>query len=127
MKRLDLIATLDAIGKAPQTWESSDGTKALVLPYGGRILGLFAPGDDESFFWTHPALRDAGAAREFYSGKQWHNSGGERTWLSPEVDLFFPAFPDLKEYWQQRELDPGQYEATRSGGALGWTNRATLT
>jgi hypothetical protein len=127
MKSSKLIKTLDAIGKPTERWESTDGTKALVLPYGGRILGLFAPDDDESFFWTHPALDDADSARSFYEGKLWHNSGGERTWLAPEVDFFFPEFPDLKTYWQQRELDPGHYEVSRKDGAFSWTNRATLT
>jgi hypothetical protein len=127
MNRSKLIETLSAVGKAPQTWESTDGTKALVLPYGGRILGLFSPGDDENFFWTHPALADPASAREFYDGKQWHNSGGERTWLGPEVDFFFPKFPDLSEYFQQRELDPAQYEASRVNGSIKWATRAALT
>jgi len=127
MNRLKLVETLAAVGKPTETWESPDGTKALVLPYGGRILGLFAPGDDESFFWTHTALNNVATAREFYEGKQWHNSGGERTWLAPEVDFFFPEFPDLKTYFQQRELDPGHYQVTKKNGGFSWTNRATLT
>ena len=126
MKRSQLREVLDAIGKPTQTWESPDGTEALVLPYGGRILGLFAPGDDESFFWTHPALGNAASGRDFYEGKQWHNSGGERTWLAPEVDFFFPEFPDRKTYWQQRELDPGRYEISRNDGTFRWSSRATL-
>lgn len=127
MKLSQLIETLDAVGKPTETWESPDGSKVLVLPYGGRILGLFAPGDNESFFWTHAALGSVQTAKEFYEGKQWHNSGGERTWLAPEVDFFFPQFPDLKTYWQQRELDPGHYQLSRKNGELSWTNRATLT
>jgi hypothetical protein len=43
------------------------------------------------------------------------------------VDFFFPDFPDLKRYWQQPELDPGHYEASRENGMLSWTNRATLS
>jgi hypothetical protein len=127
VNRSQLIETLAAIGKPAETWESTDGTKALVLPHGGRILGLFAPGDDESFFWTHPALGDPGSARDFYQGSQWHNSGGERTWLAPEVDFFFPDFPDLKTYWQPRELDPGSYQVLRNNGGFSWANHATLT
>jgi hypothetical protein len=126
MKHSALIETLAAVGKPTETWESTDGTRALVLPYGGRILGLFAPGDDENFFWTHTALGNATTAREFYDGKQWHNSGGERTWLAPEVDFFFPEFPDLKTYFQQRELDPGRYEVSKKNGVFSWTNRAEL-
>lgn len=127
MNRSKLSETLEAVGKPPETWDSTDGTTAMVLPYGGRILGLFAPGDDENFFWTHPSLHDAASAKEFYDGKQWHNSGGERTWLAPEVDFFFPKFPNLETYFQQRELDPGFYEASRKNDTLSWVNRATLT
>ena len=127
MKHSALIETLAAVGKLTETWESSDGTRALVLPYGGRILGLFAPGDNENFFWTNLSLVNASSAREFYDGKQWHNSGGERTWLAPEVDFFFPDFPDLNTYWQQRELDPGHYEVSTKNGVVSWTSRATLT
>ena len=42
-------------------------------------------------------------AAEFYAGDQWQNSGGDRTWLAPEVDFFFPNYPSfpihfLKKY-----------------------------
>ena len=122
-----LAQNLKTIGKPTETWESSDGTRALVLPYGGRILGLFAPGDEENLFWTHSALNEVDSARKFYEGEQWHNSGGERTWLAPEVDFFFPDYPSLNRYWQQRELDPGNYHVSRDDGGLRWKSRATLT
>ena len=56
------------------------------------MLGLFAPGSEENFYWTNPALRSV-EARAFYAGDDWHNSGGDRTWLAPEVDVFLPDFP----------------------------------
>ena len=62
----------------------------------------------------------------FYAGSQWHNSGGDRTWLAPEADFFFPDYPDLTRYWQQRDLDPGHYVVSRDGGELAWATRATL-
>jgi hypothetical protein len=127
MKQQQLIETLKAIGKTPERWQSSDGSSALVLPYGGRILGLFAPGDDENFLWTHASLGNADAAREFYEGMQWHNSGGDRTWLAPEVDFFFPEFPNLAKYWQQRNLDPGHYEVSKTGSGFVLVNCVTLS
>jgi hypothetical protein len=126
MKISDLAGNLRAAGQSTETWESPDGSRVLVLPHGGRVLGLFAPGDDENFLWTHPALNQAGTARAFYEGEQWHNSGGDRTWLAPEVDFFFPDFPSLNRYWQQRELDPGNYEVSRAKGSLTWKTRAAL-
>jgi hypothetical protein len=123
----DLVQNLAAAGKPVKPWESPDGTRVLVLPHGGRVLGLFPPNDDKNFFWTHPALRDAESACDFYAGEQWHNSGGDRTWLAPEVDFFFPEFPSLNRYWQQRQLDPGNYEVSVENGTLTWKARATLT
>jgi uncharacterized protein DUF6786 len=122
-----LVENLRAVGKSVEAWKSPDGTQVLVLPHGGRVLGLFAPGDDENFFWTHPALNDPDSARSFYAGDQWHNSGGDRTWLAPEIDFFFPDYPSLNRYWQQRELDPGKYVVSHEHGALTWKNNAALT
>lgn len=93
MKKLTQV--LNRVGKPTKLFKSSDGTRVLVLPYGGRVLGLFAPGSEENFYWTHTALNSPESAREFYGGDQWHNSGGDRTWLAPEADLFFPNFPKL--------------------------------
>ena len=126
MNRNQLIQTFKAVDKNTESWQSPDGSRVLVLPYGGRVLGLFAPGDDENFLWTHAALTHIESARSFYQGEQWHNSGGDRTWLAPEVDFFFPNFPKLDKYFQQRALDPGHYEASSSSGTLTLTNRANL-
>ena len=127
MKIKHLAENLSAVGKPTEEWVAPDGSRVLVLPYGGRVLGLFAPGDDENFFWTHTALENVSSARSFYEGDLWHNSGGERTWLAPEVDFFFPNFPKLDRYFQQRELDPGSYQVSNKTGELSWINRATLS
>jgi hypothetical protein len=118
-----LIQVLNAVGKPTEFYRSPDGSIALVLPYGGRVLGLFAPQSEENFFWTHSALASRELARAFYDGNQWHNSGGDRTWLAPEADFFFPDFPSTNKYWQPRELDPGNYQVARTGGTLSLVNR----
>jgi hypothetical protein len=115
-----LVQVLKQVGKPTRAFKTADGTRVLILPYGGRVLGLFAPGSESNFYWTHTALNSAESAREFYAGDQWHNSGGDRTWLAPEADLFFPKFPKLDSYCQQRSLDPGHYkvEETKNGFQL---------
>jgi hypothetical protein len=118
---------LNRVGKPTELYKSPDGSNVLVLPYGGRVLGLFAPHSEKNFFWTHPALASVESARAFYASGVWHNSGGDRTWLSPEADLFFPDFPDLTRYWQQRELDPGNYEVLREADKFVLVNRLTLS
>ncbi len=110
-----LIDILKRVGKPTEVFDSPDGSRALLLPYGGRILGLFAPESDENFYWTHAALESETAAAEFYDSDRWHNSGGDRTWIAPEVDVFFPNFPNTDTYWQPRQLDPGEYRLERGG------------
>src|SRR4029077_3725674 len=107
----ELMATLKAVGKSTELHQTDDGTRLLILPYGGRILGVFAPGSEENFLWTNSALNSAESARAYYASDDWQNSGGDRTWLAPEVDFFFPKFPnvDIAGYWQPRSLDPGNY------------------
>lgn len=125
--REKLVETLSQVGKPTEVFKSPDGSAALILPHGGRILGLFSPANEENFFWTHPALAATESARAFYDGEQWHNSGGDRTWLAPEVDFFFPDFPNLDRYWQPRELDPGHYQVIRKDDSLGLASEFAVT
>ncbi len=118
-----LVHVLKQVGKPTRIFRTTDGTQVLVLPYGGRVLGLYSPRSEENFYWTHTALEAADSARAFYAADQWHNSGGDRTWLAPEVDLFFPKFPRLDVYYQQRSLDPGNYRVLHSGGNFVLLNR----
>jgi hypothetical protein len=119
----NLIDVLTRVGKKPEACSFPDGSRVLVLPYGGRILGLFSAAGDRNFFWTQPALADAAQAREFYASPEWHNSGGDRTWLGPELDFFFPKYPDLETYFQPRQLDPGNYCVARADGEIRLSNR----
>jgi len=124
----DLIATLKVVGKSTELHQTDDGTRLLILPYGGRILGVFAPGSEENFLWTNSVLNSAETARAYYASDDWQNSGGDRTWLAPEVDFFFPKYPniDIAGYWQPRSLDPGNYELTKSGRRVKLTNRLKI-
>jgi len=121
-----LVSVLEKAGKPAEVYKSPDGTRLLVLPHGGRVLGLFAPNSEENFYWTNPALAAPESARAFYASASWHNSGGDRTWLAPEVDVFLPAFPDLTHYFQPRQLDPGSFEVEKDGAGLRLGSRFTL-
>ena len=121
-----LVDVLRKVGKATKLYHTPDGTRVLVLPYGGRVLGLFSANSHENFYWTHTALETVQAAREFYASDQWHNSGGDRTWLAPEVDLFFPNYPNLDKYFQQRSLDPGSHQVVETRNGINLVNRFTV-
>lgn len=122
-----LVSVIASAGKAALVETLTDGTGLLVMPYGGRVLGLFTPESSESFYWVHPALGSVQSARSFYESPSWHNSGGDRTWLAPEVDLFYPRYPDLSIYTQPKELDPGDYRVTRDGGRTRLVNQVEMT
>jgi hypothetical protein len=124
----ELMATLKAVGKAAELHQTDDGTRILILPYGGRILGVFAPSSEENFLWTNSALNSAETARSYYASDDWQNSGGDRTWLAPEVDFFFPKFPDIDiaGYWQPRSLDPGNYQLAKTAHGIKLTNRLQI-
>ena len=69
--RENLIKVLSSVGKPTESCQSPDGSTVLMLPYGGRILGLFAPQCDENFLWTNPAL-----ASVFFQGTSMYSPDG---------------------------------------------------
>lgn len=129
MKCDELIAVLSAVDKPSHCVDVGGGARVLLLPHGGRVLGLFSSSDGENFYWTHTALRNPETAKSFYSSGDWENSGGDRTWLSPELDIFFPRYPDLdmSGYFQPRQLDPGNYTVEKDGNNAVLRNRLSLT
>lgn len=122
-----LLEVLEAAGKPAHVVTAADGSEVVVLPYGGRVLGLFAKGSADNFYWTNSALRSVDTAEAFFAGRDWLNSGGDRTWIAPEVDVFLPNFPSREKYFQPRELDPGNYRVVGAGAGLRLVNRLTLT
>jgi hypothetical protein len=90
-----------------------DGTRALVLPESGRVLGLYPPDGEVNYFWTHPALATPSTALSFFARPGWINPGGDRTWLAPEIELFIGdlAHPEAT-YAVPAALDPGHWEVT---------------
>ena len=78
-------------------------------------------------FWTNSTLASIDSARAFYQSGEWHNSGGDRTWLAPEADIFFPNFPKTDKYFQPRQLDPGNYRLERTSDGPRLVNDLQLT
>ena len=123
---LTVINTLGSVQRPVKIWTSTDGSKAVVLPYGGRVLELLAPNSIKNFFWTHPIFDSLITADGFGQNEEWINSGGDRTWLAPEVDLFFPNFPELDPYVVPPEIDPGDYQISDDGGIIRLVSRVSL-
>jgi len=120
-----LTRTLAETGKTTEILHTGDGSRLLILAYGARVLGLYPPHDDQSFYWANPALDAAASARAMFASDAWHNTGGDRTWLAPELDTFYPD-ARLDRYVQPRALDMSDYAMERSGGGLALSRRMTL-
>lgn len=122
-----LIRTLREAGQQAHEHRAPDGSVLVVLPHGGRILGLYGPRVDENFFWTSPELGTVDSARRFFASDGWHNTGGDRTWLAPEIDFFLPDFPKPGPYVQPRGLDAGVFTVEARGARLAMTGLVPAT
>lgn len=72
------------------------GGHALLIERGSRLIELIPAGCRHSGIWfDQTALRNS----------DW-NVGGERTWISPEMDYFLDG---AGEYYVPNQLDPGNY------------------
>ena len=118
----NMMDSLTRIGMPPVVLDTPDGARLLVLPVGGRLLGLFPPGSDENFLWTNPSLGDEASARAYFARCGWPNPGGDRTWLAPEIELFIGDVKQaVQTYAVQPALDPGHWileSATAAGVSL---------
>jgi hypothetical protein len=120
-----IAQVLKNAGKATEVFAMPDGSRLLFLPYGARVIGLYAGGGEDNFFWTNPVLERTETARALFAREDWHNTGGDRTWIAPELDTFFTD-AKLDKYWQPRGLDMCEYELVRTGGARQLSREMTL-
>jgi len=108
-----IVDTLTRAGQQPVPVALPDGGHLLILPRGGRLLGLFPAASDANFLWTSPALATGESAAAYLARDGWANPGGDRTWLAPEVELFIADLERPGETYAVPEaLDPGNWALT---------------
>jgi len=74
--------------------------KLTILPESGRVLKL-EPVSGLNVLWSNP--------HQGPDARGWINPGGDRTWLSPERDLFLPEGV-WTSYKVPASIDPGRHE-----------------
>lgn len=102
----NLFESLKQAGQEPINIKN----KVLVLPFSARVLGLYPDGKTNQF-WVNDELYNGETTRSFLAGKGWINIGGDRTWISPEIETLvedpklYPAAIDVP-----KTVDPGAYK-----------------
>ena len=113
-----LAARLAEAGRPAEILRAVNGARFVVLPHGARVLGVFPEGQAEGFLWNNSALARTDTARRLFESGEWCNTGGDRTWIAPEADFFFPHYPKEEGYFQPRAFDPGRFASRREGTRL---------
>ena len=104
------------------------GDEILAAPFCGRVLAI-GPGGGENAIWVNPALDDPASAERFLSGAGWPNHGGDRIWISPEIETHV-ADPQrmMESYNVPPAVDPGAYEVVgRTDDEVTFRNACTVT
>ncbi|WP_206669757.1 hypothetical protein [Paenibacillus luteus] len=95
------LTRLQQMGQTYAVLNNDHGGRLIILEKGARALDLKAVEDEPSAFW-----HDLNA---LHDDKNW-NSGGDRTWLSPELDYFQDS---SGIYHVPEHLDPGSWKLTQ--------------
>lgn len=98
----------------------------LFLYSGGRILGLYPNKLDDNFFWVNPLLFEIETSKRLFAGAEWVNTGGDRTWIAPEKDYFFPEYPDFECHCVPFQIDPGDFKSIHISNGIKVINEGVI-
>jgi hypothetical protein len=86
--------------------------EVLIAPFCGRVLAV-GPAGGENAIWTNPAFEAGDTTEALLSGEGWLNHGGDRIWVSPEMETHVEDPARMFEtYAVAPEVDPGSYVVT---------------
>jgi len=104
----DCIQALDANGLRYAMLPVSDSAQMLIVERGGRLFGPFRQTSDPGLFWSSPALASPAALETFIHSGHW-NLGGERLWISPEIQYLVA---DRTDFWGTVAVPPAMDPGT---------------
>lgn len=109
LRQTRLYQNAAAAGLEPHAFPRSQAG-LLVTVVGGRVLGVFLGDAEDNLLWVHPELSTPERAKRHVASGAW-NFGGDRVWLSPELELHFknPERPTHLDYVVPADVDPGRY------------------
>lgn len=93
----------------------SETHSVIITAYGGRIFGPFQGDDGPSLFWLNDGFRDSSSFAALL--EQGLPLGGERIWISPEIQY---GVTNRNDFWGSlfvpESVDPGNYTLHVGGG-----------
>lgn len=109
MKVDELTAALSNCGLSCDVLANEYGGAVVCLERGARVIGLYTDARADNALWLNKSLLETFMDNAGIGQKDW-NIGGDRTWISPELEYFVS---DLRHFWTTYEvpasLDPGSY------------------
>lgn len=86
------------------------GNDILVAPFCGRVLAV-APDGGDNAIWHNSAFDNGDTAKSLLADDGWQNHGGDRIWISPEMETHIPVANDFwGSYTVPKAFDPGNYK-----------------
>lgn len=115
--RDQLLGRLAHAGYQAEVLALAPGIDLVVSSYGGRIHGPFFDGVDQRG-WVSDAFASDEALAALIASGDW-NIGGQRLWLSPELDFFVG---ERTRFWDTfsvpNALDPSEHRLSRNGATV---------
>jgi hypothetical protein len=84
-----------------------NGIRVVVSERGGRVFGPFMDDVSPAIFWMPPVFTQSDLFHSFLTENNW-NIGGERIWISPEVQFNLQDRTDWGSYNLQAQMDPAE-------------------
>lgn len=126
MTNVDIMALLAEHGFASAEVKATDGGSILVMSAATRVLRLTGKSGHD-FLWLNDAFR-GGDPQGLFGSPGWLNFGGDRTWVSPEADIFISDLSDPWATYKMPEVfDPGAFEVHSLGSFASVAGRFTVT
>jgi hypothetical protein len=120
-----LLAMLAETGLPAAALTLAPGVDLIASAWGGRLYGPFIDGQDR-IGWVSPAFGSVASVKALAASDGW-NIGGQRNWLSPELDFLVG---DRDRFWESfavpDTVDPGRHALAASDGLLSLGQQVTL-
>lgn len=110
-----IIRALEACRIPYEILSVGDGWQILISQHGGHVYGPFSDSCPAGIFWAPEVFRDPADFQKLVESRNW-NTGGDRVWISPEIQFNITDRTHFRETLKQPSImDPGYYSMMRRG------------